>query len=186
MIPNLSNLHRREAFGFWLNENQLVGQGAEVGCAYGANAGMILSQWHGTNLYMIDPWSKRPEGEYLEPTNDTANFEGWYADCQALAKQYEIVSLLRMPSIEGAKLFAGNQLDWVYIDGAHDYRNVLADLDAWWPKVKPGGVVAGHDFYNNTEPPHYCEVEKAVRRWFEERNLSFTVTPCTSWWSIKS
>jgi hypothetical protein len=33
----------------------------------------------------------------------------------------------------------------VFIDGAHDYDSVYSDLTAWWPRVKDGGILAGHD-----------------------------------------
>lgn len=185
-MPNdFTGLNRRECLGFWLNENKLTGQGAEVGCAYGWNAGQILSQWHGQKLFMIDPWSKRPKEEYLECTNDQADFEQWYKDCCALAQKYPIVSLVRSTSIEAAPAFFNEQLDWCYIDAAHDYKNVLADLDAWWPKVKNGGLFGGHDFYNRMDNGHYCEVENAIKRWSDEHVLSYLVTPCTSWWIRK-
>lgn len=34
----------------------------------------------------------------------------------------------------------------MYVDARHDRKGVLADLEAWWPKVRPGGILAGHDF----------------------------------------
>jgi predicted O-methyltransferase YrrM len=48
-------------------------------------------------------------------------------------------------SIVAATRFEVGELDLVFIDGAHDYDSVLADLKAWEPKVKAGGIFAGHD-----------------------------------------
>lgn len=50
-----------------------------------------------------------------------------------------------LPSVTAAARFADASVDAVFIDGAHDRQSVAADLRAWWPKVKPGGQIAGHD-----------------------------------------
>lgn len=49
-------------------------------------------------------------------------------------------------SIEAAAGFERASLDWVFIDADHSYYAVLADILAWAPKVKPGGLTSGHDF----------------------------------------
>lgn len=52
---------------------------------------------------------------------------------------------LQMDSVEAAKQFADASVDFVFIDGGHTKEQVLADISAWRPKVKPGGILAGHD-----------------------------------------
>lgn len=54
--------------------------------------------------------------------------------------------MLRGLSTEIADLFQSNTLDYVYIDGNHDYDHVTHDLNVWWPKLKQGGLLAGHDY----------------------------------------
>ena len=56
---------------------------------------------------------------------------------------------------------ADGSVDLAFIDAAHDYRNVRADVLAYWPKLKPDGVLAGHDFlhYRN-----WAEVSRAPAR----------------------
>jgi len=66
-----------------------------------------------------------------------------------------IVNPIRKPSIEAAPLYQNESLNLVFIDAAHDYENVCLDIKAWLPKVKPGGILAGHDF-------HHQPVQKAV------------------------
>eukprot|EP00929_Paragymnodinium_shiwhaense_P107715 TRINITY_DN74085_c0_g1_i1.p1 TRINITY_DN74085_c0_g1~~TRINITY_DN74085_c0_g1_i1.p1 ORF type:complete len:466 (-),score=66.54 TRINITY_DN74085_c0_g1_i1:607-2004(-) len=65
---------------------------------------------------------------------------------EAAGERCTSVVLHRLPSIEGAKRFERDSLDIVFVDGGHEYEDVRADLAAWWPKVRPGGILAGHDF----------------------------------------
>lgn len=58
----------------------------------------------------------------------------------------QYINPVRLPSVEAAALYEDASLDFVMIDAAHDYNNVLADLKAWLPKVKVGGVIAGDDY----------------------------------------
>lgn len=53
---------------------------------------------------------------------------------------------VRGRSIEVSNQYADNSLDLVMLDASHDYENVKADILAWWPKVKVGGVIAGDDY----------------------------------------
>lgn len=68
----------------------------------------------------------------------------------------------RMLSVEAARLYADDSIDLVYIDANHTYVDVLADVEAWLPKVRGGGVIAGHDF--TTEIP---DVIRAVTDRFD-------------------
>ena len=53
---------------------------------------------------------------------------------------------IRAASLDAVKQYADSSLDFVFIDAAHDYDNVRADIIAWSPKVKPGGMLSGHDY----------------------------------------
>lgn len=62
----------------------------------------------------------------------------------------DFVIPLRITSVEAAANFGDRSLDFVFIDAAHDYDSFSADLRAWLPKVKVGGMIAGHD---HSHPP---------------------------------
>lgn len=56
-----------------------------------------------------------------------------------------ILNYHKMTSEEASKKFLPESLDFVFIDGSHAYEFVKLDLACWYPKVKPGGIIAGHD-----------------------------------------
>jgi cephalosporin hydroxylase len=57
-----------------------------------------------------------------------------------------IVNAVRMDSVKAAELYADKSLDFVFVDADHTHDGVVADIRAWLPKVKKGGVLAGHDY----------------------------------------
>jgi len=63
-----------------------------------------------------------------------------------------------------SKLYTDNSIDFIYIDASHDYENVKNDLIHWYPKVKIGGVIAGHDYYRE-------EVKRAVDEFFKDKEF---------------
>ena len=76
-----------------------------------------------------------------------------------------------MTSLQAADLIDDASLDFVYIDGRHDYESVLADLESWWPKLRPGGIFAGHDYLNGRLPNGEFGVRRAVDEFFADRRL---------------
>jgi len=58
------------------------------------------------------------------------------------------VILIKDLSVDAAKTFENNSVDFVYIDGDHSLEGVYRDIRAWMHKVRIGGVIAGHDYKN--------------------------------------
>lgn len=179
MIKNIT--HRTE-FGTWLNNNNLKGFGVEVGCAFGGHARQILSKWEGKRLFMVDPWLLQDASVYREKI-DNVPYDGWFMDCLRVCKDFSgRASLIRDFSVEAAKLFGPRVFDFVYIDGNHSAEAVTDDANAWFPKIRSGGVIAFHDFYDDTNPPHFCQVKSAITAWAKSKNLEFHVTDCSTCW----
>src|SRR5688572_8759715 len=154
---DFTKLISRDYLGQFLNENNLLGEGLEVGVLSGENARNIISKWNGKMLHLLDPWETQPDNVYCEPTNHTDWSEA-YRSCVALAKEYEPrVNLIRGYSPEASLQFADGQLDWFYLDGNHSLEAVRKDLRAWWPKVKSGGIFAGHDTRNQHNETQCCD-----------------------------
>lgn len=70
----------------------------------------------------------------------------------------DIISLIIADSISASRMFADSSLDWVHLDARHDFDSIRADIEAWRPKIKPGGWLSGDD-YNEEKWP---EVVRAV------------------------
>lgn len=185
-MPDLSTLQCRDDLGEWLNNNGLTGVGVEVGCLVGDNARNIISKWKGQQLCMIDPWGKQESEVYQEPTNDS-DWNACMASCQLLADEYKPrVKMMRDYSPGAAKYFEDGSLDFCYIDANHAFEAIRADIRAWWPKVKKGGLFGGHDFWSDITPPNHCRVKDAVLAWSAETGLPIHYTSkCASWWFIK-
>jgi hypothetical protein len=96
----------------------------------------------------VDTWSGSEEhqkGEMYED-EDVLNgtlFDTFTKNLESVKDYYKPVKLA---SVEAAKLYDDESLDFVFIDGAHDYANVYADIKAWLPKVKKGKILSGHDW----------------------------------------
>jgi cephalosporin hydroxylase len=71
------------------------------------------------------------------------------------------VNQVELESTEYAQQFPNKLIDVVFIDASHDYESVKADIKAWLPKIKDGGIIAGHDI-------DFPEVWRAVRESFKE------------------
>jgi predicted O-methyltransferase YrrM len=137
----------RNQFGDLLTERGLTGHAVEVGTHRGEFAATLLSTWSG-KLYCVDPWDNLPE--YIEQAKfldgGGQDREADYEIVKELVAPYsDRVLLMRCTSEVAFRTFEDNSLDFVYIDGNHDADYVNLDLRTWWPKLRQGGLLAGHD-----------------------------------------
>lgn len=132
--------------------------GAEIGVFGGEYSERLIENNPGVKHYCIDPYLiyKGLPGYGRQRTMSNAEAEAH----ERLAK-YPNVTFIKKFSMDAVKDFANNSLDYVYIDGNHDFQNVTNDMVEWQKKVRPGGIVSGHDF-----DKHYfstrCHVLQAV------------------------
>jgi len=129
--------------------------GAEIGVFKGAFSARILKTLQPRKLHLIDPWHYE---------TDTTYQRSWYggrggggqamqdAIHQSVRDRFAreiasgVMTVHRAMSADAATSFADDYFDWVYIDGNHLYEFVKADLNAFFPKVKPGGLLCGDDY----------------------------------------
>ena len=124
----------------------------EMGCWLGRSSAYLAQRIKESGKYIeyhaVDTW-KGSVGDSAFSDVLAANNGDVYdlfiknmVDCGVM----NYINPLRMDSVEASKCFADNSVDFLFLDGAHDYDSVKRDLAAWIPKVKKGGIMAGHDF----------------------------------------
>jgi len=173
-----------------LNELKLEGVGVEVGTQTGKFSEVILNKSHLNILWSIDCW------EHQEGYEDIANHGNWRQ------KYYHLKTIWRLDKFgDRSKIIKAyskdipkeynylNELDFVYIDADHTYEGCKEDLEIWYSRVKKGGVLAGHDYFNgDIDECKNCGVKKAVDEFMTKHNEKIHTTledNPKSWYVIK-
>ena len=147
----------------------------EIGSWFGRSTSYMGSLLKESNknikFYSVDTWEGSDE-EAHHKTISKLKSEGKtlfdeylnnLKDCGVI----DYVIPIKSASIEAANTFEDNSIDFIHIDASHDYDNVIADIIAWYPKVKPGGLITGDDYI-------WPGVKRAVDEYFKGKTV---VTP---------
>jgi len=133
------------------------------------------------DLWAIDTWRGSNEPIHNQIINQLGGDDALYNDfIQNIheAGVAHIISHRREKSIEASKKFSSSSCFFVYIDAGHTYEDVINDIQAWWPIIQAGGVLAGHDYHADSP-----EVIAAVHDFFGESLLVFP--EARTWWIQK-
>ncbi len=180
-------LTTRDELPVLLNGRGLAGVGFEIGVREASFSERILDRWAGTLLVSVDPWMECAPDRYVDEANVAQERqEDVLAEARArLARFGERSQIWRMTSVEAAQRVLPASVDFVYLDARHDEASVREDLEAWYGKVRPGGVIAGHDYVDGTFPEGVFGVRSAVDAFFGDRGLPVRQTlldpPWSSW-----
>lgn len=133
-LNHLKAVPNREILLEQLPKNAIV---AEIGVDHGDFSEQILKIAQPAKLHLVDAWNG---GQYPRSLMELVHkkFEE-----EIERKQVEINLGL---SVEVGQRFPDHYFDWVYIDTAHTYEVTSKELEVYSRKVKPGGIIAGHDF----------------------------------------
>lgn len=129
----------------------------EVGVFDGDFSERILALNEPRKLHLVDPWFTKDDGTlYDGPTQQFASAEQASA---RLEDQYRHVTTRFSGEIASGRIevhrtlshlaapqFPDEHFDWIYVDASHFYDDVKVDLEAFWPKLKRGGYIAGDDY----------------------------------------
>lgn len=125
----------------------------EVGTWKGKSAAYMAVEIHNSNKKIkfdcVDSWEGSEEhidknSPFYEPLLEKEN--GLYNHfLENITPIKQIINPIRLKSTDAALLYPDQSLNCVFLDAAHDYDNVCKDIKSWLPKIKAGGILAGHD-----------------------------------------
>ena len=119
--------------------------GAEIGVNTGKFSNLLLKCMGDGKLILVDPW-----GPYENCSAERAESH-YQATLSRLDKYKNNIIVKRMTSMRAVEEIKNESLDFVYIDGLHDFNNAAIDIIKWVPKVRKGGIVSGHDYYHGPD-----------------------------------
>jgi predicted O-methyltransferase YrrM len=149
--------------------------GAEIGVSQGHTSMLLLHKYPALRLYMVDAWTTYDKGHPYRKSGDgharltQAQQDDHYLDAMRntdFARDRRVV--LRHTSRVAARSIPYASLDFCIIDGDHTYGGVLGDVAAYWTKVKPGGLMLGHDIDHPRDRRGLWGVRRAVTEFFGE------------------
>ena len=160
--------------------------GVEIGVCGGEHALSLLKTLKIDKLFLIDPYEMyetyvngegKNYGTTQLPLSDT------YIQALNLLKPFEeCVRWIKKLSDDAVKEIH-EPLDFVYVDGNHDYDFVKNDIENYYPLLKKGGVMGGHDFYNGFAKTHNGVIN-AVTQFSVSNNIQLFVEQ-PDWWFYK-
>lgn len=160
----------------------------EIGSWKGHSASIIgaVAKRTGGHLYCVDHWKEDGIYNTFEHNLNTLGLRDY-------------VTPIIMDSLTAVNKFADESIDFLFIDADHRYEPFVSDLKAWYPKVKKGGIICGHDcemIYSSSSPfnkervrwrlemdfdgCHHCGVIKGL---FDYFNDDYKLAEGTRIWS---
>jgi hypothetical protein len=174
--------------------------GAEIGVSTGRYSKALCQRIPNLNLSCIDPWlayydyieHHDAKGQVILDSNLEKAKERLAAyDCK----------FIRAYSMDAVKDFKDESLDFVFIDGNHSFEYVINDIAEWSKKVRIGGIISGHDYWNSIDTKPWaevvnsyermrlCQVKDAVDGWTKAHLIKpwfiMTNDKCPSWFWVK-
>lgn len=165
-IPNVG----RNTLAQWLNELGFK-IGVEVGVAAGEYSETLCRANPQMKVYGVDPYI--PLSGYRDYSRPST-FEKFRAEAKARLAPYNNYEFMYKTSMEGVKEFEDDSLDFVYIDANHEEPFITEDITKWYERVRPGGIIAGHDYSlhktRDDMSPHH-QVRNAVRAYTAKNGI---------------
>ncbi len=147
----------------------------EIGVFRGKNSKNILKSFNISKIYLVDPYINYVDCESnLNDMNIKIAEEeakkrlGKFSNKIVWVKEFSENAMKKIPS----------NIDFIYVDGNHEYEYVKKDLELYWKKLKKGGVLSGHDI-------QCLGVSKAVLEFAEKNKLDVHFGDRRDWWILK-
>ena len=142
-------------------------EGAEIGVERGLYSIKLCQANPDLKLHCVDPLT--PYKGYREHVSKR-EMDKFYNELHDRLEGYDCM-YHRMFSMDAVKNFPARHLDFVYIDGNHDFQNTTNDIVEWSKIVKVGGIIAGHDYNRNKKKDYMCHVKDVVQGYTYAMNI---------------
>ena len=162
--------------------------GVEIGVHDGWHALDLMENLPVDKLYLIDPYKSYED--YYESIGNPRKTQGALNErmkvAQKILRKYgDRVKFIRKLSDDAVGDFKDESLDFIYIDGNHQYEFAKKDVENYYPKVKKGGVIGGDDYTHSPETEsERFGVFNAVNEFFKKlrKDIFFYQR---DWWVVK-
>ena len=154
-------------------------KGAEIGVRYGEFSEVLCQKNPKLKLYSIDPWDL-VYNDYRSHALGGDKQNEAYKIAKERLKPYNC-ELIKKTSLDAMQDFDNESLDFVYIDGSHEFDYVMLDIITWSWKVKKGGIISGHDYYEF----RWGDVIRSVDNYayvHKVQQIDLTDERTPSWW----
>lgn len=158
--------------------------GAEIGVFFGRFSQGLAKGAEPSRLYLIDPWWTL-HGETFSFRPQKSTREAYESTKRRMSRWIErdVVSLVVRRSQDALSAMEDDCLDWAYLDSSHDYSETLEELRLLRRKVKPNGIICGHDFNTAKHPG----VFRAISEFLDEcRDLEVFYLDNFMQWAIRA
>jgi len=166
-----------EALRTFRGNAHFVEIGAWLGCSTSFMAVEIINSGRKDIKFdVIDTWEGSPGGDdeqiYIDIVKDI-KMPAYDKFMKNMESVKHVINPIVGKSHDVVKNYKDESLDFVFIDGAHDYESVKQDITDWYPKLKKYGIIAGHDYWQD-------QVQKAVEEYFKDE----VVHPQINSWKV--
>ena len=169
-----------------LNDRYPGGIGCEIGVLQGEFSKHLLQNWNCKTLCLVDCWEDHPN-DYDELFHDHhTNYNVMLNNLKPFKERYQIC---RGYSDKIVHMFQDEMFDFIYVDANHSYEGCKKDLEIYWNKLKPGGILMGDDYhlldietlnFGNRESVTFG-VTKAVKEFAKEKHKMVDIRYQADW-----
>jgi hypothetical protein len=141
--------------------------GAEIGVLEGYFSEILCQSNPELKLYSIDAWLFYPIRKNFRKQKD---YDRAYVEAKKRLSAYPNDIIIKKWSMDAARDFADESLDFVFIDGNHEFQFITNDIAEWSKKVRRGGIVSGHDF-GRSHDGQFGNVKDVVLAWAYSKKI---------------
>lgn len=150
----------------------------EIGVCEGINFNEMIAH-NPKRAVAVDIWKDDGIPSHNDGRRNQAELDEQYKTFKKVIKGKDFVEIVREYSDKAVKKFTDNYFDFVYIDADHSYDGCYSDITNWYPKVKPGKFLVGHDYRRR------YGVFEAVNKFVRDNNLELIFLQPSTWAVIK-